>query len=663
MSAVVANPGRNAGLTIENLDVRYRVRGIEQRVVHDLRLQIAPGEIYGLVGESGSGKSTVALAIQRYLPPNGRIARGAIQLGEHDLLNATRRELRMLRARELAMVYQDPGQSLNRSLTLGRQLTEAFEAAGAPKHASPALARAMLARVRIADPERTMLSYPHQISGGMQQRVMIAMALTGRPSLLILDEPTTGLDGRVEAEVLTLVRTLRDELGFAVLFISHNVAAIRDVCDRVGVMYAGRLLEEGPTETLLGAARHPYTIGLLRCLPRDDADRRTAPLATLAGSPPAFGEIVSGCAFAARCAHVDARCREVAPPLQADGSHLSWCHHPQLLASQPPVSSAAVTFADALRKDDLTVSPVLRVERLSKTFLQGAKKIHALDDVSFSLGQGETLGLVGESGSGKSTLARILSGLMAPDAGSRIELDGMPLPASASLRTPNQRKSLQMVFQDPGTALNPAHRIGNALGRILAQTGPIRREHRQQLVQQLAARFQLGPSHLASRPRQLSGGQRQRAAIARAFAGQPRIVICDEPTSALDASVQAAILNLLVQQQNANGTSYLFISHDLNVVRYLADRIVVLYRGSVVQTGTVNEVCGGYQHPYTRILFRSRAAAPDPTPSNDRNDPDMQNGCRFRAHCPDRLAHCASEAPLLHTLAPGLTIRCHHFAP
>lgn len=659
MSALAAEALPDIGLAIDGLDVRYRVRGIEHRVIHALSLQIGRGEIYGLVGESGSGKSTVALAIQRYLPANGRIASGTIRLAGLDLLQASRRELRALRARDLAMVYQDPGQSLNRSLTIGRQLTEAFEAAGTPGHEAYAAARAMLARVRIADPERTLRSYPQQLSGGMQQRVMIAMALAGTPSLLILDEPTTGLDAAVEAEVLALIRALRDELGFSVLFISHNIDAIRRLCDRVGVMYAGRLVEEAPTEALLRAPRHPYTAALLRCLPHAGAHRRRAPLATLSGAPPGLGENIEGCAFAPRCAFADARCRET-PPLQQHGAHRSWCQHTHV----PPAAASAnaqVRIAPA----DLPhagTAPVLRIEHISKTFAHGDTRIEALSDVSFAVYGAETLGLVGESGSGKSTLARILSGLETADAGGTLELHGEPLHARTRRRTARQRKALQMVFQDSGTAMNPAHRIGSVIARLLAgRAWPSTRSVRER-VAAFAARFQLTPAHLAARPGQLSGGQRQRAAIARAFAGAPDLLICDEPTSALDASVQAAILNLLVERQSASGTSYLFISHDLDVMRYLADRIVVLYRGTVVQTGTTEQVVHGPQHPYTRALFRSHAQAIAHPVAPDA-PLDASRGCRFQAQCPERIARCANETPVLHTLAHGQTIRCHHFAP
>lgn len=667
MSSAAKIGPRSDGLEIRDLDVAYRIHGSEHRVIHGLNLTIAPGEIYGIVGESGSGKSTVALAIEHYLPANGRITGGTIHLGPHDLVNANRHTLRKLRSSALALVSQDPAQSLNRSLTIGRQVSEAFEVSGTSRQESHAAACAMLAKVRIPDPARVMHRYPHQLSGGMQQRVMIAMALAIRPSLLILDEPTTGLDTAVETEVLALIRALSRELRLAVLLISHDIGVIRRTCDRVGVMYAGRLVEEAPTQELLDAARHPYTVGLLGCLPRKESDRHTRPLATLAGAPPDVRAVLPGCAFAPRCANVRAECRSAAPGVQYAGARKLWCLHPAAAGVESRDDSAGpgagdTPLAPPRAEARLTDRPLLRVDNLSKTFGDGPAKVHALRDISFSLFEGETLGLVGESGSGKSTLARILSGLVTPDEGARFEFDGQPLSWHAGERSLPQRKALQMVFQDPAGALNRAQRIGHTLGRVLTQLGRVPRRERGTTLARLAAHFQLGASHLAARPGQLSGGLRQRAAIARAFAGQPRLVICDEPTSALDVSVQAAILNLLVEQQRTRGTSYLFISHDLDVIRYLADRIVVLYRGDIVQTGTVAQVTQGPQHPYTRALFRADALPPADTPAPGQADANGHGGCAFQAHCPDRLAQCATTPPSLHELSQGQSLRCHLFS-
>ncbi|MFM0101122.1 ABC transporter ATP-binding protein [Paraburkholderia nemoris] len=657
-------------LAIDGLEIRYKVRGVERTVVRNLSLRIAPGEIYGMVGESGSGKSTVAFAIERYLPENGRVAGGSIALGEHDVLNASKRTLRRLRTSAMAMVYQDPSQALNPSMTIGRQLIEAFRAAHIRDASSERAAHEMLERVQIADPARAMRSYPHQLSGGMQQRVVIAMALACRPSLLILDEPTTGLDASVEAEVLALIASLRAELGITVLLISHNLSAIRRLCDRIGVLYAGTLVEEADTVALLDRPRHPYTIGLLQCLPSAGRTKHDGPLASLAGAPPA-SVAQRGCAFAARCAHADTECETHTPLPQRDGTHVAYCHHPcdatrAAVAAQPSAPSAP----RAGDPDNAQAAPLLLVEHLSKTYASNGRLVPALRDVSFSLSAGETLGLIGESGSGKSTLARIIAGLVEPDSGTRIELRGTPLAFKVRRRGKPAHRALQMVFQDPGSALNRAHRVSSLIERALKLFTATAASQRKRDVDTIGARFRLTSAHLASKPVRLSGGLRQRAAIARAFAGRPSLVICDEPTSALDASVQAAILNLLVERQRAEQTAYLFISHDLNVVRYVADRILVLYRGEVVQTGTADQVFSGVQHPYAHALIDSKRMRPDATQTTvapitspvsiPATAPEA--GCSYRALCPHAVSRCEHEAPVLRWLAAGQAIRCHQLS-
>ncbi|MFM0740559.1 ABC transporter ATP-binding protein [Paraburkholderia xenovorans] len=666
MNARLPNQLVLPALTIDGLEIRYTVRGIERTVIRDLSLRIAPGEIYGMVGESGSGKSTVAFAIERYLPENGRVAGGSIALGEHDVLNASKRQLRRLRSSAMAMVYQDPSQALNPTMTIGRQLIEAFRAATLRDTSPEQAAHRMLERVQIADPARAMRSYPHQLSGGMQQRVVIAMALACRPSLLILDEPTTGLDASVEAEVLALIASLRAKLGIAVLLISHNLSAIRKLCDRIGVLYAGTLVEEAHTTALLDRPRHPYTIGLLECLPGAGRTKQDGPLASLAGGPPA-SVAQHGCAFAARCAHADKQCETHTPLPQRDGSHVVYCHHPRdVTRDTATIESRPLPAPRSSDAGHAQAAPLLVVEHLSKTYSSKGRSVAALRDVSFSLCAGETLGLIGESGSGKSTLARIIAGLVEPDSGSRIELAGAPLEFKVRRRGKHAHRALQMVFQDPGSALNRAHRVGSLIDRALKLFTTMTAPQRQHEVDAIGTRFRLSAAHLASKPARLSGGLRQRAAIARAFAGRPGLVICDEPTSALDASVQAAILNLLVEQQRAEHTAYLFISHDLNVVRYVADRIVVLYRGEVVQTGTADQVFGDVQHPYTRALLDATQARPDAVQAAVfapaiavASTPSTVAGCAYRAQCPHAVSRCEHEAPLLRRLASGQAIRCH----
>ena len=516
------------------------------------------------MGESGCGKSTAAFAAVRYLARNGRIRGGTVSIDGTDVTALSPAELRILRSRKVAMVYQDPGRALNPSLRIGRQMTEVF--AGLPAATARERALEMLARVQVAGPERVFQSYPHELSGGLQQRVVIAMALSNNPALLILDEPTTGLDATVEAAILDLVANLRAEFATAILLISHSLPAIARMCDTVGVLYAGRLVEEGPAREVFADPRHPYTAGLLRCAPVDGRRKDDGALDSIPGFPPAPGMILTGCIYADRCPLAEDRCRSEAPPLTDLGGRSTRCHFPERVPDMPRQAAEEVASLPAIDP-----APLLTVRDLSKTFAVGGKPLYAVRDVSLDLRAGETLGLVGESGSGKSTLAKLLLGLATPDAGSRIALDGDHLPARAKRRRRDQLKALQMVFQNPGLALNRAHSVRRLIGRALRLTGAAGAEREDRLVA-LAERVRLGAYHLDEKPVRLSGGLKQRVGIARAFAGEPRIVLCDEPTSALDVSVQSAILNLLVDLQAEDRVAYVFISHDLGVVNYIADR-------------------------------------------------------------------------------------------
>jgi peptide/nickel transport system ATP-binding protein len=488
----------------------------------------------------------------------------------------------------------------------------------------------------------------------MQQRVAIAMALAASPKLLILDEPTTGLDATVEAEILELVQGLRAEFGAALLFISHNLAVIAAMCDRVGVLYAGELVEEGPTREVFAAPRHPYTVGLMRALVRPGRRKDHGRLDTIPGFPPGAGADIPGCIFHPRCALARERCRIDRPPLYDLGGRVSRCHYHDEAAAMPRASPAD-TPAAAERG-----APILVARGLSKTF---GGKVRAVHDVSFELCAGETLGLVGESGSGKTTLARLLLGLASPDPGGALELDGQPL---APVRRRDQLKAIQIVFQNPASALNPAHSVRRLVGRVLARLGGAPKGEREDRLKALTRSVQLADRYLELRATQLSGGLKQRVAIARAFAGDPRIVVCDEPTSALDVSVQAAILNLLAELQAREGTAYLFISHDLATVRYLSDRIAVLYLGRLMEIGPSERVFAGPHHPYTEALLsaapaleggKARVRLEGEAPSAI----DLPKGCVFHTRCPRKLgAVCEAEEPPLRPGAePGHEIRCH----
>ena len=656
-------------LAVQHMDVTYRVRGQDRVVLRDVSFSIGRGESYGLVGESGSGKSTVALALVRYLPRNGRVSKGTISINGLDPLSMGKGALRDLRAHTVSMVYQEPGRALNPSLRVGRQIAEVFELAGQSSGDASESAENMLRKVQISDPGRVMQRYPHELSGGMAQRVVIAMALAVSPSLLILDEPTTALDATVEAEVLDLVATLRSEFATSVLFISHNLAVIAKMCDRVGVLYAGELIEQGPAGAVFADPRHPYTVGLLRCIPRrgqrKDADR----LDTIPGFLPTPGSGLTGCIFAPRCALAQDRCRTAAPPFFAVSDvRTSRCYFheqaPDLPRATPAsIPSAGGALADGALADGVGGSLVV-VEGLSKTF---GGNIRALSGVDLSIQRGETLGLVGASGSGKSTLARVLLGLIAPDQGSVVTLHDAPLNPDARRRPRSVLRALQIVFQNPDSALNRRHTVRALISRPLSRLAGLSGARLRDRLEQLITSVRLEDRHLSLRPSQLSGGLKQRVAIARAFAGGPEMVVCDEPTSALDVSVQAAILNLLADLQTTEQVTYLFISHDLGLVRYLSDRIVVLYLGRVMEVGPSETVFAGPHHPYTEALFSAVPSLDGERPSRIRltgeipSAADPPSGCVFHTRCPRRLTTgiCESTEPPLLEGEPGHLIRCH----
>jgi peptide/nickel transport system ATP-binding protein len=496
----------------------------------------------------------------------------------------------------------------------------------------------------------------------MQQRVVIAMALAKDPTLLILDEPTTGLDATVEAEVLELIAALRHEFGTSVLFISHNLAVIAKMCERVGVLYAGRLVEEGDAGDVFRDPRHPYTVGLLRCIPRGGVRKDQTPLDTIPGFLPPLGAEIQGCVFAPRCGLVREICRQEEPrlyPLRE--GRTSRCHFHQEAHLVPRTSPGQLVAARHGNG-----APILTVEDADKTYKQEGQEVQALRDISLTIRPGEVLGLVGESGSGKTTLARVLLGLTAPDAGSRLELEGVPLSPKLQQRSQEQVRALQVVFQNPDSALNRRFSVRRIIGRALSKLSGLHGSERDARTRELATSVRFDESLLAVRPTQLSGGLKQRVAIARAFAGDPRIVLCDEPTSALDVSVQAAILNLLAELQSREGVTYLFISHDLGVVRYISDRIAVLYLGRLMELGDAETVFNPPHHPYTEALLsavptiegaeRPRIRLEGEIPSAA----EPPSGCVFHTRCPRKVGPiCEQEEPPLAEVESGHFMRCH----
>ena len=651
-----------AALEVSDLELCYRVRGIDRPVLRGVSFSVQRGHSYGLVGESGCGKSTAALGIVRYLPRNGRITGGSVAVAGREILSLGSRELREYHARMVSMVYQNPGAALNPSLRVGTQVAEAFTVLGVGRGEATDRAREALAKVQIADPASVMSRYPHQLSGGMQQRVVIAMALAKDPTLLILDEPTTGLDATVEAEVLDLVAHLQAELETAVLFISHNLGVISKMCDRVGVLYAGKLVEEGPVDVVLQDPRHPYTVGLLRCIPRGGVRKDHGRLDTIPGFLPSLGAEIPGCVFADRCLLADERCHTEPPEIvEVASDHRARCFHHERASSLPRAEVADL----ALPPVDRAQAPLVALDDLGKVFHQRGHDVHALVGVTAAIWPGETLGLVGESGSGKTTLARTLLGIVGPTSGA-VELDGRTLAPLFQKRTRDDLRALQIVFQNPDSALNRRHSVRRILLRSLQKLAGVRGSEADARVLDLTERVRISERTLTQKPVQLSGGLKQRVAIARAFAGDPKLVVCDEPTSALDVSVQAAILNLLVELQAERGVSYLFISHDLGVVRYISDRIAVLYLGRLMELGPADVVFDGPHHPYTEALLsavptidgggRDRLRLEGDIPSAA----EPPSGCVFHTRCPRKVgAVCETDEPPLLEAESGHQLRCH----
>ncbi|MFN0155033.1 MAG: ABC transporter ATP-binding protein [Gaiella sp.] len=649
-------------LEVSDLELVYRVRGIDRPVLRGVSFSIERGDSYGLVGESGCGKSTAALGIVRYLPRNGRISGGGVSVAGRDVLALGSRELRDFHARSVSMVYQNPGSALNPGLRVGAQLSEAFTVLGIPRQEAEERARAALVRVQIADPGSVLRRFPHQLSGGMQQRVVIAMALAKDPALLILDEPTTGLDATVEAEVLDLVSQLQAELETAVLFISHNLGVISKMCSRVGVLYAGQLVEEGPVEAVLQDPRHPYTVGLLRCIPRGGVRKDHGRLDTIPGFLPQLGAEITGCVFADRCALADETCHASVPPaVESAPGHVARCFHSERAHLLPREETADLELPPVVREG----SPLVRFADLGKVFQQHGTGIQALVGVSADIWPGETLGLVGESGSGKTTLARALLGIVEPSSGT-VELDGRRLATRFRKRTNADLRALQIVFQNPDSALNRRHSVRRILLRAMSKLAGVGGADAEGRLLELADRVRLTERTLTQKPVQLSGGLKQRVAIARAFAGGPKLVICDEPTSALDVSVQAAILNLLVELQADQQVSYLFISHDLGVVRYISDRIAVLYLGRLMELGPADVVFDGPHHPYTEALLSAVPTIDGGGRDRIRLEGDIPSaasppsGCVFQTRCPRKLGTvCEETEPPLIEVEDGHLMRCH----
>lgn len=660
-------------LSVQDLSVAYRARSTEQTAVEHVSFVIAPGEAYGLVGESGCGKSTIAYSVVNYLAPNAVIQSGQILVEGVDTLKMTSSALKTLRGRQVAMVYQNPTRALNPSMTVGEQIREVLDAhPAAIKRSAKHRTIEVLEQVRFPEPAMMMSRYPHQLSGGQQQRVVIAMALSANPRLLILDEPTTGLDATVEAAVLDLVTDLRRRLNVSLLLISHNLAVVSKVCERAGILYAGRIVEEGPVSELFHRPGHPYTRGLLRSVPGAAHRKGVNPLVPIPGTPVSAAEAFTGCRFAPRCDFVRDVCRESEPSLEPSGGSLSRCYFHEEVRAAAKIDRGLVGGAKDLfgmPARNSIAGPLLSANEVRKTYQSGAHKTIAVDGVSIAIGPRETFGLVGESGSGKSTMARLIAGLLVPDEGS-VVYQGKDVSVPVERRSAPDRRDIQMVFQDPESTLNPRHRVRQLLRRAVEKLSGKHGSDADRNVRKLMAAVNLDSAYLDVLPGQLSGGQKQRVAIARALAGSPKLVAADEPVSALDVSVQAAILNLLERVQEENNVAYLFISHDLAVIRYLADHVGVMYLGRLVEVGPASKVFEPPHHPYTEALFASV-----PTIDGDPLETGMSDapvriagtasptysgaGCVFAGRCRRQVGpQCEQTDPPWQQLADGHAIRC-----
>lgn len=649
-------------IQLQKLAVTFQTPRGSFRAVRNASLEVARGEVLGLVGESGCGKSTVAFAMMNYLPGTAQVE-GAVRFEGMDISEFDNGELRELRGNRIAMVYQDPLTSLNPAMRVGPQIEEVL------KHhldmdSETAQGRAveLFESVGLAAPGSIGRRYPHELSGGQQQRVVIAMALACDPHLLIMDEPTTGLDVTTEATILDLIVELKDRVNAGILFVSHNLGVIARVADRVAVMYAGEIVEEAPVRELFKNPRHPYTVGLLSCVPQPPGDDGTArQLRSIPGAVfDAQMEHADACLFAPRCPLANDRCRSASPPPDAvsDG-HVARCFNH---------ADATDDLWGELRERQVKSAsngglPVLNAEDLRKFYGGGRRKyilfgppvqqpVRALVDVDMRVASGRTLGIVGESGSGKSTAARAIVGLESRDSGV-LELRGKALEGDVVNRTEEQRSSMRMVFQNPTASLNPKLPIKHAITRALRKFAGVSKDESQERAEQLMNAVGLDPLYLDRRPSELSGGQQQRVALASAFAANPDLVVADEAVSALDVSVQAQVLNLLEQHQRETGNSYVFITHDLGVVRYVSDDILVLYAGHLAEYGPSEAVLSVPSHPYTEALL-SAAPVPDPDakPTHIRLEgsvPTLRSafkGCFFAGRCPRKIGDiCDNEPP------------------
>jgi peptide/nickel transport system ATP-binding protein len=658
-------------LSVDSLDVKFAVEDGTIDALRDVSLDVQKGETVGLAGESGSGKSTLALAIVQYLDANGWVDGGTITFEGKDLGSATKSELRSIRGNRIAHVAQNPARSLNPSMTIGAQIRETIELHQDIENDADATARVheVLEQVNLPNPEAIADRYPHELSGGQQQRALLAIGLSCNPDLLILDEPTTGLDVTTQAKFLDLVEDLKAEYDAGILLITHNLGVISEIADRVNILYAGEMLEKGPVDDVFTSPANPYTQALLATTPEIAENKEVKPIP---GRIPELDDIPEGCIFADRCEFATEECRSGDIAMETVDSatdHESRCLHWQDVLDNP------IDVPEKEVSQRTAGEPILRINDLSKYYDEGGlvknlisdhEPVKAVNDVSLDIHEGEAVGLVGESGCGKSTLGRTLLKLHEVTSGS-IEYNETDIDSLSKQELNEFRSECQIIFQDPEASLNPNRTVREILERPLKLFTDKSADERRTRAEELLTQVNLGGDIIDKKPHELSGGQQQRVAIARAFAADPSLIVLDEPVSSLDVSVQASILNLLEDLCEEYGTSYLLISHDLSVIEAICDRVAVMYLGEIIESGSTEQIFEPPYHPYTRALLSSIPTL-DPHEEKSRirlegDVPDARNppsGCSFHTRCPQKIGEvCETDDPELDDRGDGHCISCH----
>jgi oligopeptide/dipeptide ABC transporter ATP-binding protein len=657
-------------LEIDNLRTRIVLPRRTVQAVDDISFQIDAGETVGLVGESGSGKSMTAASILRLLPPGGQITSGRVALDGVDLTALSDKAMNRVRGKDVGVVFQDPMTALNPTMTIGNQVAEPLLIHGTvSSDRVRARTLELLDMVGVPRPAERIDTYPHELSGGLRQRVCIAIALACEPKLLIADEPTTALDVSIQDQILSLLHSLKRELGMAILLVTHDMGVVASHADRVMVMYAGKIVETASRTELFGETRHPYTEALLKSLPRLDQDAREA-LYTILGTPPDLSDPAPYCRFAPRCAFATSECTGQMPELTGDrGGHQWACFHPRGLTATPAPARPLLPIAPPAEiggpEPLMQLADVVKEFPLRAGFLQRVRgSVKAVSGVSLTLYRGEVFGLVGESGCGKSTIGRLMVALDRPDSGT-IDLDGVDVTALRGRALRRRRRDLQMVFQDPYASLDPRMRVRAILAEPMIVQRLVKRRQRDERVADLLREVGL-PDDSASRlPREFSGGQRQRIGFARALTVSPRLIVADEPVSALDVSIRSHLLNLMKRLQGSHDLAFVMISHDLSVVRYIADRVGVMYLGKLVEVGKTRDVYDAPAHPYTAGLLEA-IPEPDPAKAAPRDRAairgelpsalDPPSGCRFRTRCPRAAEICAEVEPAMTAVSPATVL-------